>query len=95
MPGKLVLVVREIRGFERAGRCVVSRVKKQDDILVAAKLGNVDVLHIRIGEDEHRCRLSNFQHCASLITRPVRQGERVNRILPSFSNVTRRNKKTC
>ena len=66
MTQKLVFVIGKIGRFQRADRRIDSGVKKEDKVILAMKLGNIDGLHIRIGEDEHRCHLSNFHHFSLL-----------------------------
>jgi hypothetical protein len=94
---EFVLMIGEIGGLQRAARRVISRIKKENEIVPASKPGYVDEFHIRIREDEHRSGLSFFQHGAPLKDPSRPHGsDRVKQILtklpaPDYKKATPRN----
>ena len=72
VPRKFVLVIGKIGGFERTRRRVVPRVEEENDTVLTAKGGEIDVLHVRIRKDEHRRDLSCFEHASSSLSRTAR-----------------------
>jgi hypothetical protein len=57
---KLVLVVGKVGGFKRAMGRVVLGIKKENQLLLADVLRQVDLFHVGIGQYERGCNLSRL-----------------------------------
>src|SRR5207247_554051 len=70
---KLVFVVGEIGGFQRAvGRAVLG-IEIEYDVLLAPELAEVHGFHVRVGKREKRRRLTWLQYTRRAIGRPERR----------------------
>src|SRR6266581_912228 len=69
---KLVFVVGEIGGLQRAvGRAVLG-IEIEHDVLLATELAEVHGFHVRVGKREERRRLPRLQHVRRAFGRPER-----------------------
>jgi hypothetical protein len=59
---EFALVVGELGRLQRAAGRVVARVEVQHDVLLADERGQVDRLHVCVGQRKRRCVLSWLQH---------------------------------
>src|SRR5712691_3384191 len=71
--GKLVFVVGEIGGLQRAIGSAVLGIEIEHDVFLAPELAEVHRFHVRVGKREKRCRLTRLQHIRRAFGRPERR----------------------